>query len=112
MSTPSRTAPRFANAAEAAFARILDYYGIRWEYEPHSFVLAWDAQGRPTERFTPDFYLPDLDLYIELTTLKQRLVARKKRKLRRLRTLYPHVRIQLWYARDVHALLRKYGLAS
>lgn len=101
---------RFAHAVEAEFARILDFYGIRWEYEPHSFVLAWDEEGRPTERFTPDFYLPEFDLYIELTTLKQRLVTRKNRKVRRLRALYPHIKVQLWYARDVQNLLRKYGI--
>jgi len=112
-SAPSRTVrPKFANAAEAEFARILDYYGIRWEYEPRSFVLSWDEEGRPKERFTPDFYLPDFDLYIELTTLKQQLVTRKNRKVKRLRALYPEVRIQLWYARDVRNLLRKYGIVS
>ncbi|MCS7234555.1 MAG: hypothetical protein RMM30_00995 [Armatimonadota bacterium] len=103
-------AVRFANAAEEEFARILDYYGIRWEYEPRSFVLSWDRQGRPRERFTPDFYLPDFDLYIELTTLKQALVTRKNRKVRRLRQLYPHVNLRVFYGRDFRNLLRKYGL--
>ncbi len=104
--------PRFANSAEAEFARILDFYGIRWEYEPRSFVLRWDRDGRPRERFTPDFYLPDFDLYIELTTLKQALVTRKNRKVRRLRELYPDVQIQVFYGRDVRRLLSKYGLRA
>jgi hypothetical protein len=100
----------FANESEAEFARILDFYGLRWEYEPRSFVLQWDDRGRATERFAPDFYLPDFDLYIELTTLKQDLVTRKNRKVRRLRELYPGVRVKVFYGRDFRSLLRKYGL--
>jgi hypoxanthine phosphoribosyltransferase len=108
--TARKRSPRFANPAEEEFARILDFYGIRWEYEPRSFVLSWDRQGRPRERFTPDFYLPDFDLYIELTTLKQALVTRKNRKIRRLRQLYPHVNLRVFYGRDFRNLLLKYGL--
>jgi hypoxanthine phosphoribosyltransferase len=61
------------------------------------------------ESFSPDFYLPDLDLWLELTTLRQSLVRRKNRKLRRLRELYPMLRIKLLYARDFRALMLKYG---
>lgn len=101
---------RFAHASEEELARILDFYGIRWEYEPRSFPLGWDEQGRVVESFSPDFYLPDFDLYIELTTLKQSLVTRKNRKLRRLRDLYPDVRIKVFYGRDFRNLLTKYDL--
>jgi hypothetical protein len=101
--------PRFAHASEAELARILDYYGVRWEYEPHVFPIRWNPDGQVVESFAPDFYLPDLDLYVELTTLKQSLVRRKNRKLRCLRALYPMVRIKLFYARDFRALLLKYG---
>ncbi|MBI3998627.1 MAG: hypothetical protein HY355_06300 [Armatimonadetes bacterium] len=101
---------RFAHASEAEFARILTFYGIRWEYEPRSFPLYWDDEGRVTESFSPDFYLPDLDLYVELTTLKQSLVTRKNRKLRRMRELYPDVRVKILYARDVRSLFAKYDL--
>lgn len=103
-------AARFAHGSEAEFARILEFYGIRWEYESRSFPLEWDARGRVVESFSPDFYLPDLDLYIELTTLKQSLVTRKNRKLRRLRELYPHVRVKIFYGRDFRSLLTKYDL--
>lgn len=110
-SSPRRKrAARFANPAEEEFARILDFYGIRWEYEPRSFVLSWDRAGCPRERFTPDFYLPDFDLYIELTTLKQALVTRKNRKIRKLRQLYPNVNLRVFYGRDFRNLLLKYGL--
>jgi len=100
--------PRFAHASEAELSRILDYYGIRWEYEPRVFPVRWNADGAVIESFSPDFYLPDLDLYLELTTLKQSLVRRKNRKLRYLRELYPMIRIKLFYARDFRALLLKY----
>lgn len=104
--------PRFAHASEAEFARLLDFYGLRWEYEPRSFPLQWDAQGRVVESFNPDFYLPDIDLYIELTTLKQSLVTKKNRKLRRLRELYPNIRVKIFYGRDYRSLLAKYGLVE
>jgi len=105
------TRPRFAHESEEEFARLLDFYGIRWEYEPRSFALERDDAGRVLESFSPDFYLPDFDLYIELTTLKQSLVTRKNRKVRRLRELYPDVRLKIFYGRDYRSLLVKYGLA-
>ncbi len=99
----------FAHASEAELARILDYYGIAWEYEPYAFPILWNLDGAVVESFAPDFYLADLGLYIELTTLKQSLVGKKNRKLRRLRELYPDVQIKLFYARDFRALMLKYG---
>jgi hypothetical protein len=99
----------FAHASEAEMARILDFYAVRWEYEPHTFPILWNLEGDVVESFAPDFYLPDLDLYLEMTTLRQRLVRKKNRKLRRLRELYPGVSIKLFYARDFRALMLKYG---
>lgn len=90
-------------------ARILDFYAVRWEYEPHTFPILWNLEGAVVESFAPDFYLPELDIYLEMTTLKQRLVRKKNRKLRRLRELYPDLRIKLFYARDFRALMLKYG---
>ena len=101
--------PAFAHASEAELARILDFYQVRWTYEPDTFPIGWSLTGEVVESFSPDFYLPDLDLYVELTTLKQKLVRKKNRKLRRLRELYPDVRIKLFYARDFRALLLKFG---
>ena len=107
---PSTTPrPPFAHASEAEFARILDFYEVRWEYEPHVFPILWNLDGLVVESFSPDFWLPDLELYVELTTLKQSLVRKKNRKLRRLRELYPDVRIKLFYGRDFRALMLKYG---
>ena len=100
----------FAHASERQFARLLDFYQIEWQYEPRSFDLEWDARGNVTQRFTPDFYLPAYDLYIEITTLNQKLVTKKNRKIRRLRELYPEVRCKIFYQRDYLSLVMKYGL--
>jgi hypothetical protein len=99
----------FAHASEAEMSRILDFYGVRWEYEPHTFPILWNLDGDVVESFSPDFYLPDLDLYLEMTTLRQKLVRKKNRKLRRLRELYPDLNVKLFYARDFRALMLKYG---
>ena len=99
---------RFAHPAERDFARILSYHRIRWSYEPTTFTLARTADGRPVEMFTPDFYLPEQRVYIELTTMRQRLVTRKNRKVRQLRALYPNVRIKLVYRRDFQRLVDSY----
>jgi hypoxanthine phosphoribosyltransferase len=96
--------PRFANRAELECAKLLDYYGVPWDYEPRTFVLATDEEGRVTEAFTPDFYLPEQDLYLEVTVMKQALVTRKNRKLRKLRECYPEVNAKLFYKRDFERL--------
>jgi hypoxanthine phosphoribosyltransferase len=99
----------FAHASEAEMTRILDFYAVRWEYEPHTFPILWNLDGDVIESFAPDFFLPDLDLYLEMTTLRQKLVRKKNRKLRRLRELYPDLNVKLFYARDFRALMLKYG---
>ena len=100
--------PAFAHPSEQEFAQILDFYGLRWEYEPRSFPLIWDGD-KVVEMLTPDFFLPDLDLYVELTTMKQSLVTAKNRKIRHMREVHPEVNIKLLYRRDYHRLLAKYG---
>src|SRR6266487_2751754 len=79
----------FAHVSERQFARLLDFYQIDWDYEPRSFDLEWDKEGNVVQKFTPDFYLPQYDLYIEITTLNQKLVTRKNRQARRVRERYP-----------------------
>lgn len=113
VNVPSGTMePAFAHASEAEMARILDFYAVRWLYEPDTFPVLWNLAGTVVESFSPDFYLPELDLYLEMTTLKQSLVRKKNRKLRRLRALYPDIRVKLFYARDFRALMLKYGRAG
>jgi hypothetical protein len=102
--------PSFAHTSERDFARVLDFYRIKWEYEPKSFPIKWDKDGNAIEKFTPDFYLPELDLYIELTTLKQSLVTKKNRKVRMLRELYPDVNIKILYGKDYKRLLERFGI--
>ena len=103
---------RFAHNSERQLATLLDFYGVAWDYEPTEFVLEWGRDGKPLLAFRPDFYLPSYDLYVEMTTLNQKLVTKKNRKLRQLRELHPEVRITILYQRDVMALLVKHGLAD
>jgi hypothetical protein len=103
---------RFAHNSERQFAKLLDFYGIDWEYEPRTFVLERSRDGSPTQAFTPDFYLPGYDLFIEITTMNQKLVTKKNRKVRRLRELSPEVKVKIFYQRDYLNLLVKYGLEA
>jgi hypothetical protein len=102
----------FTHPSEQIFANLLDFYRIRWEYEPRSFPLQWDKDGKVLEAFTPDFFLPEFDLYVEITTMKQSLVTKKNRKVRLLRAIYPHVNIQVFYQKDFQDLVGKYGLSD
>ncbi len=112
MSNTDAQPPKFVHPAEEMFARILDFYGIDWQYEPRSFALQWDAQGNVTEAFRPDFYLPQQNLYVELTTLRPRLSTHKNRKMRRMKELYPDINIKLFKRREMRDLMVKYGLMN
>jgi hypothetical protein len=101
---------RFANESEAEFARVLDFYRIPWRYEPETFPVEWWPDGRVKASFSPDFYLPEMDTYLELTTMKQSLVTRKNRKVRLFRELYPDKRLLIFYGRDFRKLAQKFGL--
>jgi hypothetical protein len=99
--------PRFAHRSEAEFARLLDFYEVRWLYEPCAFPIAWDACGSVTEWFSPDFYLPEYDLFLEMTVQSPRLQSRKNRKIRLLRESYPDVAIKLFNRRDVERVFSR-----
>ena len=103
MSTP------FAHASEAEIARILDFYEVRWEYEPHTFPILWNLDGDVVESFSPDFYLPELELYVELTTLRQTPRAQEEPQAAPAARALPDLTIKLFYARDFRALMLKYG---
>lgn len=102
----------FAGPVEETFAKILDFYNIEWVYEPRTFPLVWDAQGKVLEAFTPDFYLPQQDLYIELTTLRPHLATYKNRRMRLMRELYPDIHVKLLKRRELRDMMIKYGLVE
>ena len=102
----------FSHPSEKEFAKVLDFYGIEWLYEPTTFPLQWDEQGNILEAFSPDFYLVQQDVYIELTTLRLRLMRVKHRKFRLLRELYPEVNARLWNRNDFEFFLEHLGLAD
>jgi hypoxanthine phosphoribosyltransferase len=102
--------PRFQNDVEVECAKLLDYYRVPWDYEPRTFILEQAEDGTIIEAFRPDFYLPEQDLYLEVTVMKQSLVTRKNRKLRKLRELYPDVKVKLFYKRDIQRLAERYRL--
>ncbi len=109
--TPSVADIDFAHPSERVAAEILDFYQVRWQYEPTTFPIEWDSSGNVIASFSPDFYLPDFDLYIELTTMSQKLVTKKNRKVRRLKELYPDINIKIFYQKDFRQLLHRFGLA-
>lgn len=102
----------FAHSSERVAAEILDFYRIRWQYEPTTFPLEWDGAGNAIVSFTPDFYLCDFDTYIELTTMSQKLVTKKNRKVRRLKELYPDVNVRIFYQKDFRRLLARFGVST
>ena len=104
--------PGFAHGAEADFSRLLDFYGIVWEYEPRSFPIVRDTRGVPIEFFTPDFYLPEYDAYVEVTVIKAKFQTRKNRKVRLLRESYPDVNVKLLTRRDVLRLFERLEYAT
>ena len=110
--TPKKPQPVFVHPIEEAFARILDYYGVEWEYEPRTFPLEWDAKGNVSVAFTPDFYLPQQDLYVELTTLRPKLTQRKNRKLKQIQELYPGINIKLFKRRELRNMMLRFGMVD
>ncbi|MDV2495199.1 MAG: hypothetical protein RX316_03190 [bacterium] len=109
MTKPKPAKTQFANESERQFAEILDFYDIQWEYEARTFPLRVDEEGNVVEAFTPDFYLPGEDIYIELTTIKQSYVTKKHKKIRKFRERYPDVKLKLLNKRDYTSLAAKYG---
>lgn len=109
MPRPNRAPEAFCHPVERALADILDAHGIRWEYEPHLFALETDADGNVLEAVAPDFYLPDLDVYLECTVMRQAWTTRKNGKLRKLRERHGVVATIL-YRHDFERLRDEYGL--
>ena len=102
------TSARFAHPVEEEIARIFDEHGIAWQYEPHTFVLEQNQDGSIHEAFTPDFFLPDLGVYIECTVMRSSLMARKRRKARKARCL--GVNVEVLSLRDIELLADRWKL--
>jgi len=97
----------FKNETEEEFARILDMYNIEWMYEPKTFPIEWDAEGNIRMAFSPDFYLPRFDLYLELTTMEQKYVTKKNKKARMVMELYPGTNVRIVYKKDFQQLVER-----
>jgi len=110
LTEPKQRNVKFVHPIEEAFVKILNFYGIAWEYEPKTFALSRDENGVITEAFTPDFFLPEQNMFIELTTLRPQLIRHKNRKLRRIKELYPEVNIKLLKRSDLRDLMIKYEM--
>ena len=100
----------FVHPSEAEFVKILEMYHLEWKYEPTTFPIEWDTEGNVTKAFTPDFFLPAFQTYVELTTMNQKYVTAKNRKMRKLKALYPEVNITILYKKDISKLLSKFGV--
>lgn len=107
-----KPSPVYKHSIEAVFARILDYYGVAWEYEPRTFPLLWDKEGNVVEAFKPDFYLPQQNLYVELTTLRPKLTGKKNRKLKKVKELYPEINIKLFKRRELRNMMLRFGMVD
>lgn len=104
-----RTSIIFKNESEEEFAKVLDMYNLEWDYEPRTFPLKWDSDGNITQAFSPDFYLPRFDTYIELTIMNQKYTSTKKKKMELLKKLYPKTNISIVYKNDYHNLIRRFA---
>ncbi len=99
----------FKNESEEEFAKVLDMYNLEWEYEPRTFPLKWDSEGNITQAFSPDFYLPRFNTYIELTIMNQKYTSVKRKKMALLKKLYPGTNISIVYKDDFHNLVKRFA---
>jgi len=100
----------YKNPSEEEFAKILDMYELKWEYEPRTFPIKWDAEGNIIQAFSPDFYLPDFDTYIELTIMNQKYTSVKKKKVELLKKLYPGININIVFKEDYYSLIKRFSM--
>ena len=108
----SNEVPVFKTESEKEFAKILDMYQIDWQYEPKTFPIEWDDEGNITSAFSPDFYLTNFDTYIELTTMEQKYVTEKNRKVKKLKKLYPGTNVRIVYKKDFHSLVERFKMGG
>jgi hypothetical protein len=101
----------FAHPVERELARLFDAHGVAWEYEPRTFVLERDSDGTVLEACTPDFFLPDLGVYVECTVMRQRLTGRKRRKVGKVRDRTGVV-VEIFFRRDFDRLAARWDLTA
>jgi hypothetical protein len=82
-------------------------YEIEWLYEPKTFPIEYDAEGNIKMAFSPDFYLPKFDIYLELTTMEQKYVTIKNKKVRKVREMYPGTNVRIVYKKDFLSLVER-----
>lgn len=75
----------FRSSYEYLFAKWLNKNKIKWHYESKTFDL-----GNTT--YTPDFYLPDTDTYIEI---KGYWLPKAKKKFKLFKHKFPNIIIQI-----------------
>jgi predicted nuclease of restriction endonuclease-like RecB superfamily len=83
---------------EARFANMLSLLNLAWEYEPKYFPV------HDGKTYLPDFYVPSLDLYVEI---KGWWRDDAKEKFDAFITLYPTLRCALVNGRDLKSLEQK-----
>lgn len=66
-------------------ARLYTFLTVKWEYAPRTFDIG-------DQRYTPDFYLPETDTYIEV---KNFWGAYSRKRDGKFRKTYPHIRLEV-----------------
>jgi len=89
----------FYSRWEANIARLFNYSGIKWTYQQKTFDLG-------SQNYTPDFYLPDGDIYIEVKNFLWRYSKTRDRKFRKI---YPGIKLTLLLKKDYLELEKKYS---
>ncbi len=89
----------FFSRWEANYARLLNFQGMRWVHQPQTFRLK-------KQNYTPDFYLPEQDKFIEI---KNFLSDYSKNRDEEFRKLYPNLRLDLILKKDYLKLQEKFA---
>ncbi|MCB9819038.1 hypothetical protein H6788_02550 [Candidatus Nomurabacteria bacterium] len=89
----------FFSRWEANYARVLNLTGIKWIHQPKRFRLK-------SQYYTPDFYLPESDKYIEI---KNFLSDYSLKRDKEFRELYPKLELELVLKEDYKKLEEEFA---
>jgi len=92
----------FLHASETEFARMLDARDITWRYKPRTFAVEWDEEGNFIDCFTPDFFLPDYEMYVVLIAPYRSVPDGKTKRVKLLRRQHPEIRIEVLDSAHTH----------